>query len=201
VIGGVSPQVDIENRTWVFKSWTDGGPDNMIIRADDQTNVPLHMTATYVRGVHTSLLTEPLGLKLKVDGRDNWPSGNFIWGVGMSYNVTAPAEQIDGKGRKYLFKGWSNGGPASQKITPTESQIDAGIRMIARFEAVPQAVIQTSVPGIGITVDGTPCGSPCRLDRAAATELKISVPAIVNISEVSRYEFTGWSDGAPRVAR
>ena len=115
----------------------------------------------------------------------------------MTYDVSAPAEQVDAKGRKYLFKGWSNGGPAGQKVTPTESQIASGIRMTAIFEAVPQAVLQTSVPGIKIGVDGAQCASPCRLDKPAGTVLNLSVPTTVEISEVTRYEFAGWSDGAP----
>ena len=48
-----------------------------------------------------------------------------------------------------------------------------------------------------ISVDGGECISPCRLDRAAGTVLKVAVPSIVPISEISRYEFVGWSDGGP----
>ena len=56
-LAGVSPQIDIENRTWVFKNWSNGGGDNMALRIDDQTNVSLEVTANYVRGVHTTFMT------------------------------------------------------------------------------------------------------------------------------------------------
>jgi uncharacterized protein (TIGR03437 family) len=196
-LAGVSPQLDIDNRVWVFKNWSNGGGQNMIYSADNQTNVALELTANFVRGVAASFLTEPLGLKLNIEGRDNWPTTNFVWGVGMTYTVTAPPEQTDSKGRKYTFQGWSNAGPATQQITPEESQIVPGIRMIAKFAAVPQALIQSSIPGMKIGIDGGDCISPCRVDRPTGTVLKIVVPAVVPISEVSRYEFTGWSDGAP----
>lgn len=196
-IGGVSPQVDLENRTWVFKEWSNGFGQNATITVDNETNRPLELTGNFVRGVHVSFLTEPAGLKLNVEGRENWPSMNFVWGVGMKYSVSAPAEQTDSRGRKYLFKGWSNSGTAAQQITPEETQIASGIRLTARFEAVPQAVLQSSIPGMKISVDGSDCVSPCRLDRPAGTVLSVAVPAIVPISDTSRYEFTGWSDGGP----
>jgi uncharacterized protein (TIGR03437 family) len=196
-LAGVSPQLDIDNRVWVFKNWSNGGGQNMIYSSDNQTNVATELTANFVRGVAASFLTEPLGLKLNIEGRDNWPTTNFVWGVGMTYTVTAPAEQTDSKGRKYTFQGWSNAGPATQQITPEESQIAPGIRLIAKFAAVPQAVIQSSIPGMKIAVDGGECVSPCRLDKPVGTVLNIVVPTIVPISEVSRYEFVGWSDGAP----
>jgi uncharacterized protein (TIGR03437 family) len=199
VLAGVSPQVDIDNRTWVFKDWSNGGGQDMPITIDNQTNVPLELTANFVRGVHASFLTQPLGLKLNIEGRENWPTTNFVWGVGMKYGVTAPAEQVDSKGRKFLFKGWSNGGTAAQEITPTEAQITPGIRLIAQYEVVPQAVLQSSVPGLKISVDGVDCVAPCRLHRAAGTVVKVSVPETVAISDTSRYEFAGWSDGGAAV--
>jgi uncharacterized protein (TIGR03437 family) len=199
VLAGVSPQVDIDNRTWVFKDWSNGGGQNMPVTIDNQTNVPLELTANFVRGVHASFLTQPLGLKLNIEGRENWPTTNFIWGVGMKYVVAAPAEQTDSKGRKYLFKGWSNSGPAMQEITPTEAEVTPGIRLIAQYEVVPQAVIQTSIPGLKISVDGADCVSPCRLDRAAGTVVKVSAPETIAITNASRYEFVGWSDGGAAV--
>ena len=196
VIAGMSPQVDLENRTWVFKDWSNGLGQNAVITLDNQTNVPLELTGNFVRGVSVSLSTEPAGLKLDIEGRDNWPSTNFVWGVGMKYSVAAPAEQTDIRGRKYLFKGWSNDGPASQQIVPETSQIVSGIRMTAIFEPVPQAVLQSSIPGMKISVDGAACAAPCRLDRPVGTVLNVAVPNVIPISETSRYEFAGWSDGA-----
>lgn len=199
VLAGVSPQVDIDNRTWVFKNWSNGGGQNMAITVDNETNVPLELTANFVRGVHASFLTEPAGLRLNVEGRENWPSNNFIWGVGMTYVVSAPTEQTDLRGRKYIFKGWSNGGPATQEIMPTEAEITPGIRRIARYEAVPQAILQTSVPGLKISVNGADCASPCRLDGDLGTVVKVAIPEIVQIGDTSRHEFVGWSDGGAAV--
>jgi hypothetical protein len=40
-LAGVSPQVDIDSRTWVFKEWSNGGGQNMPITIDNLTNVPM----------------------------------------------------------------------------------------------------------------------------------------------------------------
>lgn len=201
VIAAVSPQVDIDNKQWVFANWSNGMGQDAPITIDNITNVPLVLTANFVRGINVSFLTDPQGLKLNIQGRDNWPSTNFIWGSGLKYTVTAPAEQTDARGRKYLFKSWSNDGPATQEIVPQDAQIASGIRLVAKFEAVPQAIIRSSIAGMKISVDGADCASPCRLDKPAGTELKLSVPAQIQISAVSRYEFTGWSDGNTSPAR
>ena len=145
-----------------------------------------------------SFLTEPAGLKLNIEGRDNWPSTNFVWGVGMKYSVAAPAEQTDIRGRKYLFKGWSNAGPAIQQITPEDiADRRRASGMKAMFEAVPQAVIQSSIPGMKIAVDGT--GVCFSLPPGSAGRNRVERCGADRSSDQrsSRYEFTGWSDGAP----
>jgi uncharacterized protein (TIGR03437 family) len=201
VAAAISPQIDIENNEWVFWKWSNGGGQDMPLRADYETNIPLELTAKFVPAVHASFVTEPAGLKLNINGRDNWPTLDFVWGVGLTYDVVAPVEQTDARGRKYVFKGWSNGGPAAQKIVPEQPQVRQGLRMTALFEAIPQAVIETSVPGLKVSVDGAECVSPCKFDRPVGTVLNLQAQTSVVVNEVSRYEFTGWSDGNSSAAR
>jgi uncharacterized protein (TIGR03437 family) len=129
-----------------------------------------------------------------VNDRDNVPY-TFVWKVGAKVKLSAPAEQTDLRGRKYSFKGWSNGGPATQEITIEESHIEAGIRLMATYEAMPQAVVQSSVPGVPIKIDGVDCASPCKIDRQTGTSVRVSVPVVVSVSDVTRWEFDGWTDG------
>jgi hypothetical protein len=113
----VSPQVDDHSKVWVFQSWSDTGTALRAYKvapliADDS------VTATFVPGARISFLTNPPGLKLLVDGKDNWTGVyNFSWGVGETHRVEAPATQTGADGRKYTFKGWSNGGDAAQNVT------------------------------------------------------------------------------------
>jgi uncharacterized protein (TIGR03437 family) len=196
VLGAVSPQIDdSDGKAYVFDSWSNGGGQDMVYKVGDDVNVMTELTAKFVRGVAASVQTVPPGLKVKVDGRDNFPY-TFVWKVGSKVALTAPAEQLDSRGRKYSFKEWSNGAPAAQELRVNESQLDAGIRLTATYTALPQVILQTSVPGVSIKVDGADCASPCKLDRAAGSEARIAVPAVLPQSDVTRFEFTGWSDGA-----
>ena len=134
------------------------------------------ITAKFVPGARVSFLTSPTSLKLMVDGRDNWPSYNFVWAIGSKYTVTAPAEQFDATGRKYVFKGWSNGGPATQDIVVTPAP-NGGVRLIANYELMNRTVIGSTLSGLTVKVDGVDCVTPCSVDRASGTSARVTVPA------------------------
>jgi uncharacterized protein (TIGR03437 family) len=189
-LGAPTPQYDsTTGKDWVFDSWSNGGGQDMKYITRD-TNVPDSLIANFVPGARASFVTVPNGLKLKVDGRD-WQSYNFVWGVGKSHTVAAPAEQVNSRGRKYSFKSWSNGGDATQTVSADEN----GLRLTATFEAIPRAVVQSSIPGLTVKVDGADCVTPCNIDRPSGTQIRITVPTMVPNGDLSRYEFTGWPDG------
>ena len=143
-------QTDRLGNLWVFDHWNFGGDktggqnSTVIIPADWQERT---YTAHFVKGIRSSFLTSPVGLKLKIDGRDNWPAYNFEWGLGHKHTVSAPLEQTDTKGRRYRFVGWSNEGPADQEVTITEEPSGTGsFRMIARYEPLGQLACAVSRP-------------------------------------------------------
>jgi uncharacterized protein (TIGR03437 family) len=195
LLSAPSPQRDDSNNLLVFDSWSMGGGQNTVYTAKD-TNTPETIVAKFVPGATVSFLTTPTLLKLMVDGRDNWPSYNFLWAVGAKYTVTAPAEQYDAAGRKYIFKGWSNGGTATQDVVVTPAP-DGGMRLIANYELMNRTVIGSTVPGLTVKVDGVDCVTPCSVDRASGSSARVTVPATVPGSDTTRYEFTVWQDGGP----
>ncbi|MBI3280041.1 MAG: hypothetical protein HYZ57_09395 [Acidobacteria bacterium] len=195
VLGAPSPQTDSTGVSWIFDSWSAGGGQNTDYTAV-AVNVPETITAKFVRGARIALQTVPNDLKLMVDGRDNWSSYNFIWGVGSKHAVAAPAEQVGRNGRRYAFKGWSNGGSTEQELTIEPSALESGLRLIATYDLLNRAVVQSNTPGVKLRVDGADCTSPCTVDKPAGTEVRISAPAVVPVSEVTRRDFIGWNDVA-----
>jgi len=130
ILSATSPQMDSTGNLLVFDSWSIAGGQNTIYTAKN-TNQPETITAKFVPGARVSFVTTPTVLKLKVDGRDNWPSYNFVWAIGSKYTVSAPAEQFDAAGRKYVFKGWSNGGAATQDVVVDSSAAtNGGLRQL-----------------------------------------------------------------------
>jgi uncharacterized protein (TIGR03437 family) len=191
-IGGISPQTDTHGVTWVFDSWSDGGS---LIRdyTVPQGSMPLSITANYVPAIRVTFLTNPTGLKLNVDGRDNWPGYNFWWAAGEKHTVSAPAQQTDAQGRPYVFRAWSNAGPATQEVTVSPDD-SGGMRVIANYEMLGRISLQSSPTGIPIQVDGETCPTPCVVDRAIGTQVRVSTAATVPAGEGSRLDFQGWTD-------
>jgi uncharacterized protein (TIGR03437 family) len=192
-----TPQVDRNGRAdWVFDSWSNGLGQDATFVADDNVVTPLELTARFVRGVRTSVRTEPAGLKLIINGRDT-TNTNFVWAPNTRQTLSAP-EIVDYRGRKYRFLSWSNGGARTQEITVPNTP-DAGFEIAARFELLGQAVIQTVPPGLSVVVDGTECRSPCTIDRPQGTEVQFIAPVTQPVSETQRLEFVSWGSVATRV--
>lgn len=194
----VSPQMDKWGKLWVFGSWSNGQAAVHAYRVDPGS-VPLQLTANYVPGARFSFRTNPAGMKVRVDGRDDWPNEVFAWGVGERHLVEAPARITDAQGRAYRFQAWSNGGPAAQEIAVTGDHAEAGgLSLTAAYEQQAQMAIRSSEPGVTFEVDGESCVAPCAIERRPGTEVRLAAPVSVATAEGMRLDFQGWSDGAPR---
>jgi uncharacterized protein (TIGR03437 family) len=193
-LSGVSPQRDGLGKWWVFSGWSDGSAPNSLYKVDTNVAPPVVMTGNYVPGAQVAFLTSPGGLQLNVDGR-TWPSYDFIWGMGTSHTVSAAPSQTGASGRKYTFKGWSNGGAADQTYTVDQTAVTSGFRMMANYSALSRLVVQSSPPGLNIQVDGASCSTPCNIDRDNGATVHITAPTQLPMSAGSRLDFASWSDG------
>ena len=191
-IGGPQSQQDATGAWWVFSNFDNGLGQNDTYKTDTLINKADLVIANFVPGVPSAILTKPGGLKIKVDGRDNWPAYTFIWGQGEVHKLSAPATQIDARGRKYQFVGWSNKGDATQEVTVPAGN---GFVVNATYELLGQVQVSSNVPGVQVLVDGEPCGSPCIVDRTAGSKAEFSVSRLVSVNPFSRFEFDSWSDG------
>lgn len=195
VIGGVSPQLDNSGDWWVFGSWSsaDGAANNNgVYTTDNNTGTPDTVTSTYMAGVTVSFVTNPssVGLQLTIDGQQNWPSYNFIWGVGTTHQFSAAASQYGSDGREYTFQNWSNGGAASQSLTVAQSA-----RMTASYNELSRVVVQSSPPGLTVQIDGTSCTTPCNVDRQNGAQVNVAAQTQIPQGTGARLDFGSWSDG------
>ncbi|MBK5290565.1 MAG: hypothetical protein JJE04_02590 [Acidobacteriia bacterium] len=198
LLGAPSPQVDRRGTTWILDSYSNGLKENEIYTVPTTGTEALTLTAKFVRGVSVSFVTQPSGLKLKVDDRDNWPALHFVYAAGTKHTVSAPLEQVDGRGRRYTFKRWSNGEAATQTIIVPDAADTGGLQLIAEFELMSQVLVSANPFGTPVTLDGAPCPTPCRIDRADGVEVNLSAPQTHQLSDVHRLDFVSWSDGAQR---
>lgn len=193
-------QTDRLGNVWVFDHWNFGGDQNggqnSVVTIPDAWQAHTY-TAFFVKGIRSSFVTVPTGLKLKIDGRDNWPAYNFDWGLGHKHTVSAPLEQTDAKGRRYRFIGWDNEGPADQEVTIAEGANTPGsFRMIARYELMGQLTLRSDPTSMTFNVNGEECRTPCTIDKPAGTEVTIQPLLDFPFSDDTRAVFDGWTDGA-----
>ena len=201
LLGALSPQRDAFGALFVLEGF-DGFPkgQNVLYTPAVGANNSVTVTARFIRGAAFNVSTNPVGLKVKVQGSDNPVGYNFYAGVDRKVDVDAPLETTDSNGRKYVFEGWNNAGTAAQTITVPEK----GINLIATYRKLPRVIVDTRPSGYLLQVDGAMCLTPCVLDRPNATTARVVAPAIASLnSEVSRMEFTGWQDsgGEPQMER
>lgn len=193
-ISGVTPQQDSTGNWWVFSAWSNGLGQNSVYQVDNSANVPATLTADYVQGAQVALLTSPNGLKLTVDGNANYASYDFIWGVGTTHQVVAPASQKGSDGRAYTFQGWSNQGTATQTITVNPGMA-SGYRLTANYTELSRVVIQSAPAGLQVKVDGLLCTTPCNVDRQTGATFHVTAPTRIALGQGARLDFASWSDG------
>ena len=190
----ISPQDDGQGRAWVFQSWSDGRAATHAYKVPPASG-PALLSANFVPGARMTFLTSPQGLKLRIDGRDNWyGSYSFTWGVGETHRAEAPAEQTDAQGRKYTFKGWSNGAAAAHDVAVGDAEAASGLRETAVYERMGRLSVQSSIAGLPVMVDGAECPTPCVLDRPAGAQVRLAASANLPAGDGSRHVFQGWND-------
>ncbi len=197
VIGAPSPQYDVTGTPWVFDSFSNGQGNHSVYEVTSLSGQEV-LVARFVKGARVSFVTQPSGFKLTIDGRDNWLSYNFVVAPGKVFTVSAPSEQIDKDGRKWVFAGWSNGGEQTQEVTIPEDAVEHGFRLTARYELLSQLVVETVPVRVPVEVDGATCDTPCVIDRPDGTEVTVTVPAQHSINHAFRVDFHSWADGGER---
>jgi uncharacterized protein (TIGR03437 family) len=190
-LGVITPQLDNAGKWWAFQSWSDGGASTHAYQVAESLQ-PDSVTATFVAGASTLLTTSPAGLALKVDGRSNWPSYGFIWGIGETHHLEAPAQQTDAQGRVWAFSSWSNGGPAVQDFTVPANGADIGVHLTATYNPVGHLTVTSSLPSLTVYVDGSSCATPCDVVRPVGTAVHVSAPSTIPVADGVRADFTGW---------
>ena len=194
IIGAPTPQIDTTGHWWVFDSFSNGMANNSIYTTTN-ISTPDTLTADFDPGATATFSTNPSGLQLNIDGRQNWPSYNFVWALGSTHQVSAPSSNFAANGRQYTFQNWSNGGSAAQSVTVDQNAVNNGIRVTANYSILSRVVIQSSPTGLAIQVDGTSCQTPCTLDRQNGVTMSVTAPTQIPMGVGARLNFANWSDG------
>jgi uncharacterized protein (TIGR03437 family) len=192
-VGANSPQKDKWGKYWAFQSWSDGSTDVNHAYTVVSSSMPTSLTASYIPAALVSILTQPTGLKVKVDGQYNaLDPYNFAWGPGETHHLEAAPQQTDAQGRVWQFSSWSNGGAATQDFVVPSYTVANGMRLIATYTPLTKLTVNSSLPGLSVQLDGVACPTPCQTLRNPGTQVRVSAPASVPQGDGIRADFDGW---------
>jgi uncharacterized protein (TIGR03437 family) len=194
-VGVISPQLDSTGNPWVFTSWSDGGAATHAYTVGASAT-PGSLTAVFGPAVGVAFLTSPPQLNLTVDGASNAPPYNYLWSIGATHTFSAPAQQTDSTGHVWGFSGWSNGGPAAQSLVVPASGVGVGVRLVATYTPVGHLIINSTLAGVSVTVNGTACATPCDVKQPVGAQIAIAAPASVPQGAGSRQDLSGWTGGS-----
>jgi uncharacterized protein (TIGR03437 family) len=190
-MGAPSPQVSKTGTWWIFSRWADDASETRSYTVEPGTQA-ITFTAIFVPATVTDVRTSPVGLKIKVDGRDNWPSYLFPWGAGEAHRLEAPEQQTDAQGRIWKFVSWSNGAPRVMDYTVPEGEAGGTVRLTAVYAPMGRITVSSAVSGVTIQVDGVDCAMPCDVQKPVGTIVRLTAPASIALGENSRADFEGW---------
>ena len=186
-ISSPDTQQDTAGQWWVFDSWSHGGDRAQsfaVTQAGD-----FSITARFKPGYQAIFETSPNGLRLNIDGRENWSTYQFTWALDAVKAVAAPREQTDASGRRWRFVRWEHGGEPAQTVT-----VKGNLRWKAVYERLPRLILESAPSGLTISVDGQSCRTPCQFDRDPDTALRVTVPPMIALTPDSRLELTSGGD-------
>jgi uncharacterized protein (TIGR03437 family) len=191
-VGANAPQQDKFGNWWAFQSWSDGGALNHAYTVVS-SSMPTSLTANYTPAALVSILTQPAGLKISVDGQYNTLNPyNFAWAPGETHHLVAAPQQTDAQGRVWQFSAWSNGGAATQDFVVPAYSAANGLRLTATYTPLTKVTVNSSLPGLSVQLDGVACATPCQTLRVPGTQVRVSAPASVPQGDGIRADFDGW---------
>jgi uncharacterized protein (TIGR03437 family) len=97
-----------------------------------------------------------------------------------------------------VFKGWSNGGPAIQELTLDQNDT-TGLRFIADYRMLGMVRVQSNMP-VDVQIGPDTCTTPCTMHRETGTELRVTAPRTVPVSEGTRLELVSLNDNSSNLA-
>ena len=194
-LGGPDWQFDSNGKRWSFGSWSDGGAQTHTYVVGNNLN-PETITATYVPSALPFFTTSPPNLNLVVDGLILPPPYSYIWGVGSTHTIAAPTPQTDGQGNTWKFKSWDDLVTANPRTITIPVGADVnGYGFVGLFTQQAKLTVGSTLTGQVVTVNGSPCTTPCSLAFDMGSQVHVSAPASVPLTSSSRQDLLGWSTG------
>ena len=185
-IGTTSPIPINATARHIWTGWSDGGAISHLIVAD----VGQTITASFKKQYQGSVMPDPAGLRVLVDGVVYTTPASFWWDDGSSHQVQAPSPQNVSADVRYMWSSWSDGGGATHLVTA-----NTALTLVATFVEEDAMRISTSPVGLAFMADGTTYSSATTFWLTPGSYHTVAVSTLQSGTPGVRYRFTSWSDG------
>ena len=186
-VNATSPQFSGPVRR-TFRTWSDSGAQNHTFSC----TAPAVYTAFFDTDYEVIVDTLPLLLEVIVDGLAFTAPQTFWCPSNTTLTLNAATPQGVGLTR-YVFASWSDGFPRFHSVT-----CSAPLSFLGTFDTEHWVAIDTSPPGLLVTVDGTIGSAPQGFWwlEGSSHELNVSTPQFGNATS---YTFATWLDDPAQV--
>ncbi len=150
-----------------------------------------NITARFTQSPVTTLLTNPAGLKVKVNDQEYTGSRSFAapfdegWAAGATHNVSVDSPQasvVDDPNARFVFTSWSDNGPAAHAITVGNAATVLTANFAAQYRLNLQSASRNNCAG---TVQTNPAATDSVYFNAGTAVTLTAQPA-------AGWNFTGW---------
>jgi hypothetical protein len=175
-----APQSGGSGTQFVFANWSDSGAASHSIAVPQSA---ASFTATFTAQYYLTTAASPAS-----GGAISPASAWYNSGSVVAVSVTANSG--------YSFSGFS--GALTGATTPQNLTLNAPATVTANFAAVTESItVNTSPPGLTITVDGASCApAPCSYQWATGSNHTLVVPTAPEAGgSGTQFVFSNWSDG------
>ena len=199
-VGSAARLVAVPKDGYVFAGWQPAAGQLVVGLANTVSmKTPVTVYPRFVPARNIAFETFPRNLQLLVDRSLIRAPWSFPWGWDSVHTIDVVSPQMDGWGKMWIFKSWSDGG-ASQHAYRVPS-LDGPVTLTATFDPGVPINIRTSPQSLPLAIDGLNSPPPYYFLWLAGDTHRLEAPAQQTDGQGRIWTFAGWSNGVTGLAQ
>ena len=197
VQAGTNPHASPEG--WIFVGWYAGLGNTSSSQAFLNSFVltgPITLYPRFVRARRVQINSNPSGLFVVADRTTVQTPHTVDWGRGTTHTLGVTRDQLDNRGKLWVFESWSDGGAESHPYTvPAEGNSPSPIQVTANFVRGVEVRFTTSPAGLRLDVDSGFNRQNVLYKWAAGSQHTVVAPLAQRDALGRNWMFKSWSNG------
>jgi uncharacterized protein (TIGR03437 family) len=186
----------IPNPGWTFAGWYSGTQtDSQAFLGSVTVTAPTNIYPHFALGKQMTIQSSPSGLQVLADRSLVLTPAILNWGIGTTHQLGSVPDQLDTKGKLWVFSSWSDGGDINHAYVAPNTATPATVT--ANFVPGQRVSFLTNPPGLSLSIDGRSTWLSNNFNWAANSQHTVSAPMTQTDADGNQLTFTSWSQGGP----